>query len=936
MSTKEEKMDYKSTLNLPATDFPMKANLSQREPEVLQRWQQIKLYQRILECKAGKPNYTLHDGPPYANGDIHLGTALNKILKDFVVRLKTMEGHYANYVPGWDCHGLPIELKVTAEFRHGGPSANPLEIRRLCHDYAMKYVHIQRQEFQRLGVTGDWESPYLTLSPQYEAGILTAFRALVERGLIYKGFKPVHWCSSCRTALAEAEVEYENRSSHTVYVRFPLVDQAKKKIVKSLKNPSILIWTTTPWTLPGNLAVCLHPDYDYVALAGNGETLIVAKPLADAVVQDCNLGDYRIVKEFKGRELEGLHCAHPLLNKESLVILGEHITLDQGTGCVHTAPGHGNEDYVVGQKYGLPVFVPVDDAGCFTSDFPLMEGMLVWDTNVPIINYLKEKKLLVKNDVLVHSYPHCWRCHNPIIFRATEQLFMSIDQDQIRQRALTAIDEVQWIPRWGRERIYNMVEVRPDWCLSRQRRWGVPIPAVTCSGCQASLLELAIIDRVIEQVRELGTDVWYREPVEQFVPDDFQCPHCGGKEFTKEDDILDVWFDSGASHIAALESRDDLRCPADLYLEGSDQHRGWFQSSLLVSIGARDRAPYHAVLTHGFTLDEKGEAMSKSKGNVISPLDIVDKLGADVLRLWVASEDYRNDMKVSREILERIADAYRRMRNTFKFILGNINDFDSKSHAVPYGELDELNQWALHQLASLAEKVHRAYRAFEFHKVYHLTYTFCVVQMSAFYLDVLKDRLYTSGKNDPARRAAQTALHHILNVLLRLLAPLIPFTTDEAWGFLNEPESSVHLAEFSPTPAEWTNEPLAQRWETLLAVRGEVCKALETARRDKQIGHSLDAEVVIGTPNEKLYDVLCHHLSHLPALFIVSSCAVVKSAASDSQEIPEGQLPVLVTVKPAPGRKCQRCWKFSIDVGSQKDHPLLCQRCVDVIRRNSK
>jgi isoleucyl-tRNA synthetase len=936
MSAKEQKMDYKRTLNLPATRFPMKANLNQREPEILQRWNQLRLYQRILERQTGKPNYTLHDGPPYANGNIHLGTALNKILKDFVVRAKTMEGHYANYVPGWDCHGLPIELKVVGEFSLEYSSANPLEIRRLCHDYAMKYVNIQREQFQRLGVTGDWDSPYLTLTPGYEAGILAAFRALVEEGLIYRGLKPVHWCSSCRTALAEAEVEYEDRTSHTVYVRFPLLDHEKREAVKLLENPSILIWTTTPWTLPGNLAVCLHPDHLYVAMAGKGETLILAKDLAEAVAADCNLGDYRIVSEFKGRELEGLHCAHPLLGKPSLVILGEHVTLDQGTGCVHTAPGHGNDDYVVGQKYGLPVFVPVDDAGCFTSGFPLMEGMLVWDTNVPIINYLKEKKLLVKNDTLVHSYPHCWRCHNPIIFRATEQLFMSLDKNQVRERALKAIDEVQWIPRWGRERIYNMVEMRPDWCLSRQRCWGVPIPAVTCSECGAWLLELAIIDRTIEQVREYGTDVWYREPVERFVPEDYQCPRCEGKEFRKEYDILDVWFDSGASHIAALEPRDDLSCPADLYLEGSDQHRGWFQSSLLVSIGARDRAPYRAVLTHGFTLDEKGEAMSKSKGNVISPLDIVEELGADVLRLWVASEDYRNDMKVSHEILERIADAYRRLRNTFKFILGNLNDFDPKLHTVSYSELEELDQWALHQLAILAEKVRRAYGAFEFHKVYHLTYTFCVVEMSAFYLDVLKDRIYTSAKDDRTRHAAHTTLHHILDVLLRLLAPIIPFTTDEAWGFMNESEPSVHVVGFPIIPEEWTNEALAQRWETLLGVRSEVCKALEVARHDRLIGHSLDAEVFIQTPNKNLYDVLRRYLPQLASLFIVSGCAVEKVDALEPGEVAENQLPVRVTVKPASGSKCERCWKFSIDVGSQKDHPSLCQRCVEVVRRNKQ
>jgi isoleucyl-tRNA synthetase len=934
MAQESKQKDYKETLNLPATDFPMRGNLSKREPEILAQWETIGLHELILAKNRGKEKYVLHDGPPYANGDVHLGTALNKILKDFVVRFKTMSGYFCSYVPGWDCHGLPIELKVLGELRDEVKGKGALETRRACHDYAMKFVGVQREQFKRLGVGGDWQHPYLTLLPEYEAGILRAFRRLVERGLVYKGLKPVHWCTSCKTALAEAEVEYQNHKSPSVYVRFPVLDKKKKKFLKSLPKVSIVIWTTTPWTLPANLAVCVHPEKEYVALAVGEETLIVAEPLKDMFLRDCGLKASGERARFKGRELEGLTCQHPLMEKKSPVILGEHVTMEQGTGCVHTAPGHGEEDYVIGQKYCLPMFVPVDDEGKFTSEFPLMQGMGVWDANQPIIKVLRERNLLVQSDEIEHPYPHCWRCHNPIVFRATEQWFMSMERGKTRERALEEIDRVTWIPRWGRDRIYNMVTVRPDWCLSRQRSWGVPIPALVCKECKKSLLDLRVIDRFIELVGKSGTDVWYTVGVEELAPKDLRCEGCGGGDFNKEQNILDVWFDSGASQVAVLEANPDLRSPADLYLEGSDQHRGWFQTSLLIGVGMHDRAPYQAVLTHGFLLDERGEAMHKSKGNVISPLDIIDKMGADVLRLWVASEDYRADVKVSYEILERIAEAYRRIRNTFKFLLGNLYDFVPETQAAPYDDLEEIDKWALHELNELTRKISAAYERCEFHKVYHLTHTFCVVEMSSLYLDIVKDRLYTFHKESAARKSAQTALWFILTQLVRLLAPILPYTTEEAWGFLRSKEKSVHVTDFPQAQEAWNAPKLAEKMELLLVVRGEVSKALEEERRAKLIGHSLDAEVVIRVDDEQTYTLLKQHEAELETLFIVSSCRVERVddvRASDS--VVEVLQHVEIEINEAPGEKCGRCWRFRPEVGTLAGYEDVCSRCADVMRR---
>lgn len=939
-----EKINYKETLNLPRTAFPMKANLAQREPQMLKRWAEIGLHRKMVEKNRGKPRFTLHDGPPYANGDIHLGHALNKVLKDVIVRYKIMKGFFSNYVPGWDCHGLPIEQKVTSELGTSSREKSTIEIRRLCYDYAMKYVNIQREQFKRLGVDGDWDNPYLTLSPEYEVGILSAFRELVKGGYIYRGLKPVHWCYSCLTALAEAEVEYKPHISPSVYVRFPLLDKEKSEILRDLPDVSVVIWTTTPWTLPANLAVCLHPEFDYVAVIGTApdketpETFIVAEGLLNSFVSECNIKVEKIASKFKGKDLEKLHVSHPLLDRDSLIIVGDLVTLEQGTGCVHIAPGHGMEDYIIGQKYGLPIIVPVDNEGKFTEEYAPMKGVLVWDANDEIIKVLRERKLLVHSARLEHSYPHCWRCHNPILFRATEQWFMNVEHRNLRQRALQEIDNVKWIPRWGRERIYSMMEIRPDWCLSRQRCWGVPLPVVHCNKCHKSILDVTVIDSFINVVAEKGTDAWYTEPLEILIPAGFKCPECGSQDVSRETDILDVWFDSGASHIAVVEKHPDMDSPADMYLEGSDQHRGWFQSSLLVSMGARGRAPYKTVLTHGFILDEHGEAMSKSKGNVISPEEIINKFGADVLRLWVVSEDYRNDVKVSFEILERIAEAYRRIRNTLRFLLGNLSDFNPEEHTIDYKELMEFDRWALHQLFVLIKEVERAYERFEFHKIFHLVHKFCIVEMSSIYLDVLKDRLYCSGANQVERRSAQTTLFAIASALIRLIAPILVFTADESWQHLFPNDESVHLTDFPTPPAEWFDEELNKRWEKLLEVREVVLTALEGARRQRRIGHSLDASVNIITPNKKWFELLQSYKLSLPDFFIVSAVEITLTSAEKipkrEESAEEKSLPLYVEVSPAPGKKCERCWRFDIKVGSDTEFPSLCERCSNVLRRS--
>jgi isoleucyl-tRNA synthetase len=914
-------MDYKKTLNLPQTPFPMKADLPKKEPAMLEAWQEKKLYGKILQSAQGRKKYILHDGPPYANGHIHIGTALNKILKDIIVKATYMAGFDSCYVPGWDCHGLPIEHEVDKMLGERKQGMSKGEIRRYCRDYAAKFTDIQREEFKRLGVLGTWDNPYLTMSYDYQAAIVREFGKFVEGGYLYKGKKPVYWCATCHTALAEAEVEYAPHRSSSIFVKFPLISDIGESFPSLRgKKVSIIIWTTTPWTIPANLAVALHPAYKYVAAEAKGEVYICAEDLADIVMHNLGMRDYRVLETFAGKALEGLKCRHPFLDRESIIILADYVTLEAGTGCVHTAPGHGQEDYESGLKYGLPIYAPVDDNGRFTPDVEFFAGEFVFDANKHVNAKLAEVGALLKEEEMEHSYPHCWRCKNPIIFRSTEQWFISIDHAGFREKALKGIDAVEWIPAWGRERIYGMVANRPDWCVSRQRVWGVPIVAFYCEGCGEILLRKDLIDFVADRFDEEGADIWFDEPVEKLVPPGTRCPACGGEKFKKESDILDVWFDSGVSWAAVLERRADLKFPCDLYLEGSDQHRGWFHSSLLTAVGTRGIPPYASVLTHGFVVDGEGKKMSKSAGNVVAPDEVIQRFGAEILRLWVAAEDYRDDVKISQEILDRLTEAYRRIRNTWRFMLGNLYDFDPRRHAVPVNEFLEIDRWILHRFGQLVERVRKAYEEYEFHIIYHAIHNFCVVELSSLYLDILKDRLYTSSPTAPKRRSAQNAIYLILKGMVRLMAPILSFTCDEVWQHLpkeGDEEESVHLASFPQADEGFFDEALAQRWARLWEVREEVTKTLEKARQDKVIGHPLDAVVKVKAP-QKLFDFLQGFGPELREIFIVSQVALQQDGTATEMS---------VTVGRAEGAKCQRCWMYDTSVGSEKEHPEICQRC---------
>lgn len=949
MTTQPDKTDYKSTICLPKTGFPMRANLNQREPDVLKRWADIGLQSKI-DAKPGlKGKFILHDGPPYANGAIHLGHALNKVIKDILVRYRSMAGYQSPYVPGWDCHGLPIEYKVSSDLGRKKADMSVLDIRRKCAEYALKWVKTQEAAFVRLGIGGRWDDKYLTLNPKFEAAELGALKALVDKDYVYKGLKPVFWCATCQTALADAEVEYHEHESPSIYVKFPFKSPKSFPTLEGLKSPSVVIWTTTPWTMPANMAVSLHPDFEYVAIRvpaidGNGEEdYIIAKDLVEAFTKDAGIENYTVVKPVNSRELERAELEHPMFpDRISLVILGEHVTLEAGTGAVHTAPAHGMDDFIVGKKYDLEIYLPVDGAGRYNDKFALMEGMKVWEANTPIIRYLDEKNLLVQHKPYKHSYAHCWRCHNPILYRATEQWFMRVDHDNLRQRTLKAIDsDIQWIPAWGEDRIHNMMAARPDWCLSRQRVWGVPIPAVVCKSCESSSLLPEVIENVQRVTAEKGSDCWWSDPLESFLPAGTKCGECGGAEFDKEQNILDVWFDSGVSHQAVLESGTwpDMSWPADLYLEGSDQHRGWFHTSLLTSMGIKDAPPYKAVLTHGFVLDGKGEAMSKSKGNVIAPDEVVKKYGADVLRLWVTSEDYRNDVKVSEEILSRVAEGYRRMRNTMRYLLGNVAGFNPETDAVPYEQLQDIDKWVLHELYNVNSAISKAYANYEFHRIYHLATHFCVVKLSSVYLDITKDRMYCGGETSVDRRAAQTAQHAVATTLLRLLAPILVFTCDEAYQYLDSTSESVHLLPFNELPNSWNQPELGARWQQLLAVRDDVMRALEDARQVKKaIGQSLEARVIVQTEDAKLAGLLRENAALLPELFITSQAKMTEpgvEAQSDVITQQKGNV-VQVTVLAAEGQKCERCWRILPDTGKDAEHPGLCDRCVNVMRRHTQ
>ncbi len=916
-------MDYKETLNLPRTAFPMKANLVRREPEIIQRWEEEDLYGKVRERAKGREKYILHDGPPYANGHIHMGTALNKILKDFIVKSKFMAGQDSTYVPGWDCHGLPIEHEVEKTLGEEKGRLTKAEIRRLCRDYASRFVQIQREEFKRLGVLGTWSSPYLTMDPKYQATIVREFGRFVDGGYLYRGKKPVYWCPTCRTALAEAEVEYGPHRTPSIYVKFPMVSDLSTRFpALKGKEVSVLIWTTTPWTLPANLAIAFHPDHDYAAVESDGEVFILAHRLVAPVMEILGLKDYRVLATFLGRDLEGLKCHHPFLERESVLILAEYVTLDTGTGCVHIAPGHGEEDYESGLKYGLDIYAPVDDQGRFTSEVEFFAGQFVFEANPAINAKLREVGALLHEEEVEHSYPHCWRCKNPVIFRSTKQWFISIDHRDLRSRLLDWIGKVQWIPQWGKDRIYNMVAARPDWCISRQRAWGVPIVVFYCTNCGEPLLDRKVVEHVAELFERQGADIWFERPPEELLPPGTKCPNCGAETFRKEEDILDVWFDSGVSWAAVLEQRMELQFPADLYLEGTDQHRGWFHSSLITSVANRGAPPYRAVLTHGFVVDGQGRKMSKSAGNVISPFEITERYGAELLRLWAAAEDYRDDIRISREILDRLVEAYRRIRNTWRFMLGNLYDFDPRE-GLPYRELQEIDRWILHRFMVLVKRVREAYEAFTFHTIYHSVHNFCVVDLSALYLDILKERLYVSPPTSPKRRSSQTALYLILKGMVRLMAPILSFTAEEAWSHLPKEEGdpeSVHLASFPEVEEALMDGGLEERWSRLLEVREQVTKALEGARQRKEIGHSLDARVSIRAPGE-LIAFLRTFGEELREIFIVSQVEL--------QEVPQGVLQVHVAK--AKGKKCARCWVYHEEVGRSEEHPEICPRCLEVI-----
>ncbi len=977
--TTETPLELKKTVNLPKTNFAQKANLAQAEPARLKKWSELNLYHLIREARRGRDKFILHDGPPYANADIHLGTALNKIVKDFVVKSRTMLGYDAPYVPGYDCHGLPIELFVDKKL--GAKKANmpAVSVRRACREHATEALKRQTRDFQRLGILGLWENPYLTMSNQYEAETARLFGRFVERGYVYKGARPVYWCVYDQTALAEAEVEYREHTSPSVYVKFPLAsDPAEIDPALAGRRVHFLIWTTTPWTLPANLAIAVNPHFEYAAIEHGEEVYIVAGELAEAVAQKCGLDAPQIIARFPGAKLDRLECRHAWLERKSLVILGEHVTLGgeadaeteldvkdardksatgkAGTGCVHTAPGHGHDDFVIGKQYGLEIYCPVDQAGRFTSEVEHFAGERVFEANPKIVEFLRERGALLFSENYNHRYPHCWRCKNPVIFRATPQWFISLDarspetgveQDEdgrdltnytdnetdishtLRTGALGEVERsVRWIPAWGEDRMRNMLRGRPDWCVSRQRVWGVPIPAFYCDACGEAVADPAVIKHVAGIFERETSDAWYVREARELLPEGFACPRCAATAFTKETDILDVWFDSGSSSVAVLEHYEELRFPADMYLEGGDQYRGWFNSSLMVGLAAHDRAPYRTVLTHGWVVDGQGKAMHKSAGNSVSPNDVIKQSGAEIIRLWCASSDYHEDMRCSDEILQRVSDAYRKMRNTARFALGNLDGFDPARDAVDASEMQEIDRWALGELDTVAERVRAAYEAYEFHTVYHTLYHFCTVTLSARYFDIIKDRLYTAAPRSHARRSAQTALHRIADALARLLAPVLVFTADEIWenvpraeGDADKSLESVHLAEF-PAPEGLHDAELAARWSQLFEVRDVVLRALEDARNAKLIGSGLEARIEIAAP-DPVHALLARYEDQLRYIFIVSQVALAKTDASDAA--------VGVKVERAEGEKCERCWNYSARVGESARYPTACERCIEAL-----
>jgi isoleucyl-tRNA synthetase len=950
--------EYKDTVNLPKTEFPMKANLAQLEPKMLGFWEGQGIYDKMLAKNAGKKAFVFHDGPPYANGHLHAGHALNKILKDIIVKYRNQLGELCDYVPGWDCHGLPIETAVEKRLSEKKIDKRTLsreDLLEKCRSYAEEFIGIQREEFKRMGVLGRWNEPYKTLSFDYEAQEIRELATFARRGMLYRRKKPVYWCLNDQTALAEAEVEYDNHTSPSVYVAFA-ADAGVEKVSPKLKgkNVAFAIWTTTPWTLPANLAISVHPKFEYVFYDLGDRVLCVAKDLLSKVLAEispdavavkevslqgesvtaASLSDpTKILAYASGADLENLTYRHPFIDRQGKILVGEHVTLEQGTGLVHTAPGHGQEDYEIGLRYGLDVYNPVKNDGRFDESVgPLLSGKKVFEANPLVIDVLVEKGVLLnkKGDQVTHSYPHCWRCRKPVIFRATHQWFISLDKTGLRKKALEEIDRVKWIPKWGRDRIYGMLENRPDWCISRQRAWGVPIPMALCDGCDEAVVSAELMEKVADRVESEGAGVWYKTPVAEFLPPGFKCS-CGNSEFRRETDILDVWFDSACSFAAVAGKRPNLGMPADLYLEGSDQHRGWFHSSLLVSVGTRDQAPYKSVLTHGFVVDGEGKKMSKSVGNVVLPEQITKQYGAEVMRLWVASSDYRDDVRLSDQILKGLSEGYRKIRNTLRYALSNLYDFQPEKDSLPANELLPLDVFARERLHELNGKVLAAYERYEFHGVFHHVVDFCAMDLSALYFDILKDRLYTAKADGKARRSAQTVLYEVAKDLLRLLAPVMSFTCEEAWQYLpGKKEESVFLAGLPKVVATGSQPELMARYEKVLGVRSEVQKLLEAARRDKLIGSSLEARIVLSAKGEaKAF--LTKHAAELPALFIVSQVDVVEAPGAKAQPLTVSSLPgaeLTAEVVSARGQKCPRCWTYSEAVGQGGD---LCLKCREAL-----
>lgn len=918
--------DYNSTLNLPKTDFPMRAGLPKSEPVTLKNWEDEKIYENLMKINEGKPLFVLHDGPPYANGNIHLGTALNKILKDFIVRYKNMSGFKAPYVPGWDTHGLPTELKARKKAGVGSSAdISELELRKMCQEFVEGYIDDQRNQFKRLGVIGEWDNPYITLTHDFEAEQIRIFAEMACKGYIYKGLKPVYWCPECKTALAEAEIEYAEDPCHSIYVKFNVTDDLGKFSAMGIdpKKVYFVIWTTTTWTLPGNVAICVGPSFDYAVIKCGDEYYVMAEELYKSAMEDAEKTDYEVVATIKGAELEYMKTAHPFMDRESVVIVGDHVTLESGTGCVHTAPGHGVEDYDVCRNYPeIPIIVPVDENGVLTEDAGMFAGLKTDDANKPIAEHLEKIGALFALKKIIHQYPHCWRCKNPVLFRATDQWFCSVDD--FKDDAIKAIDEVEWIPGWGKDRITSMVRERKDWCISRQRKWGVPIPIFYCEDCGEPLIDKEAMLAVADLFGKEGSNAWFTHTAEEILPKGKKCSKCGCTSFTKEKDIMDVWFDSGSSHAAVLKNRPYLKWPADLYLEGADQYRGWFQSSLLTSVATMGTAPYKAVLTHGWVVDGKGRVMHKSLGNGIDPQEVIDQYGADVLRLWVASSDYHADIRISPDILKQLSEAYRKIRNTARYILGNLNGFNPDENMVSLDELMPIDKWALAKLNILIDKVKEAYDKYEFHIVYHAIHNFCVVDMSNFYLDVLKDRLYTEKADSKARRAAQTSIYIILNAMTRMIAPILAYTSDEIWKYMphssNEKAEHVIYNEMPEMVDISIDDDFMAFWDEIHELRDDVKKSLETFIKDKTIKSSLEAKVTLGASGDKLA-FLNKAENELATAFIVSEVEIVDNSSE-----------LEIRIDKAEGEKCERCWVISKTVGENSEHPTLCSRCCENLK----